>query len=292
MSRRILVILLLSWAMADADVAEGVMVPPVEGAYLGFRTQATANPWNAGMGADFGWREVMYQAQAPALAYNYIGMEFLSQAIVQELDFGVRVVLQPTSFLQTSLTYERIGYPFGLISLAGDPGRSEDDIWNLSNGVTSNWADEFTWQWSVLKEIGSMQGRISGFWSRIDIDDTRDSLYLPSQDIVVQSRDDIIGLDFFAGYISQTPFLTAIGPAISTLTSIDHRVQRDRAGVWLQAWPFSQRHGQVIPYWTIRSRVDVWTEHSSRRWEPRLELTIGWESNIFQPPPSSVDKGP
>jgi hypothetical protein len=244
------------------------------------------------MGADFGWREVMYQTEAPALAYNYIGMEFVSQAVVQELDFGVRVVLQPTSFLQTSLAYERIGYPFGLISLAGDPGRSENDIWNLSGGLSSDWADEFTWQWSVLKEIGSMQGRISGFWSRIDIDENRDSLYLPSQDIVVQSRDDIIGFDLFAGYISQAPFLTAIGPAVSTLTSIDHRVERDRAGVWLQAWPFSNRHGQVIPYWTIRSRVDVWTEHSSRRWEPRLELTIGWESNIFQPTPPSVDKGP
>ena len=285
MLRQILLTFLLCGAVADAEVAEGTMVPPVQGAYVGIRTQATANPWNAGVGADFGWREVMYEAQNPAFAYNYIGMEFISQAIVQEADFGVRVVFQPTSFLQSSLAYHRIGYPTGLISLAGNPNRSEDDIWDLSGGLRANWADQFTWHWAVQKEFGSIQGRLSAFWSRIDIDDTRDSLYLPSQDIIVQSRDDIFGAELFAGYIVQTPFLTATGPAISLLRSVDHKVDRNRAGMWLQTWPFSNRPGEVIPFWTIRSRLDFWTEHSSRRWEPRLELTIGWERNIFQSTP-------
>jgi hypothetical protein len=283
MLRQILLTFLLCGATAEAEVAEGTLVPPVQGAYVGVRTQATANPWNAGVGWDFGWREVMYPAQSPAFAYNYIGMEFISQAIVQEADFGVRVVFQPTSFLQSSLDYHRIGYPTGLISLSGNPNRSEDDIWDLSGGLHSNWADEFTWHWAVQKEFGAIQGRVSAFWSRIDIDDTRDSLYLPSLDIISQSRDDIIGAEFFAGYMSQAPFLTAVGPAVSLLRSVDHKVDRDRAGIWLQAWPFSRRQGDVIPFWTVRSRLDIWTEHSSRRWEPRLELTIGWERNLFHP---------
>ena len=101
-------------------------------------------------------------------------------------------------------------------------------------------------------------------------------------DILVQSRDDILGAEFFAGYISQTPFLTAAGPAVSLLRSVDHKIDRNRSGVWIQAWPFSNRQGDVIPYWTVRSRLDIWTEHSSRRWEPRVELTIGWERNLFQ----------
>jgi hypothetical protein len=282
MLRQILLTILLWGAMADAEVAEGTMVPPVQGAYAGVRTQATANPWNAGVGWDFGWREVLYEAHNPAFAYNYVGMEFISQAIVQEADFGVRVVLQPTSFLQTSLAYHRIGYPLGLISLSGNPSKSEDDIWRLSGNLHSNWADEFTWHVALQKEFGSIQGRFSGFWSRIDIDDTRDSLYLPSQDIVVQSRDDIFGAEFFAGYISQSYFLTALGPAVSFLRSFDHKVDRSRAGIWLQLWPFSNQQGEVIPYWTVRSRLDLWTEHSSHKWEPRLELTIGWERNLFQ----------
>src|ERR1035437_1067646 len=283
MLRQILLTFLLCGATAEAEVAEGTLVPSVQGAYLGVRTQATVNPWNVGVGWDFGWREVMYPAQNPAFAYNFIAMEFISQAIVQEADFGVRVVFQPTSFLQSSLAYHRIGYPTGLISLAANPGRSEDDIWNLSSGLHSDWADQFTWHCALQKEFGSIQGRFSGFWSRIDIDDFRDSLYLPSQDIVVQSRDDIFGAEFFVGYISQTPFLTAVGPAVSLLRSVDHKVDRNRAGIWLQTWPFSSRQGEVIPFWTVRSRLDIWTEHSSRKWEPRLELTIGWERNLFQP---------
>jgi hypothetical protein len=53
MSRRILVILLLSGAMADADVAEGVMVPPVEGAYLGFRPRSHREPLERRNGCRF-----------------------------------------------------------------------------------------------------------------------------------------------------------------------------------------------------------------------------------------------
>ena len=282
MGMRILSTLLLVWATADAEVAEGTIVPPVQGAYLGARIQSTANPWNAGVGANFGWREVMYQAEHPAFSYNYIGMEFITQDIVQKLDFGVRVVFQPASFLQTSLAYDRIGYPFGLVSVSGQSNGSEDDIWNFSNGLQSSWADEFTLNVSVQKEIGNIQGRIQGRWSRLDIDNKRDSLYEPSEDIVLRSRDDIVGLEISAGYITQAPFLAAVGPAATYLRTFDHDIERTRAGLWIQAWPFSRKQGEVIPYWTVKSRLDLWTEHPTRQWQPRLELTIGWERNIFQ----------
>ena len=283
MARRILLAVpLLIWATAHAEVAEGTIVPPVQGAYLGARLQATANPWNAGVGADFGWREVMYQAENPALSYNYIGLEFLTQDIPQKLDFGVRVIFQPASFMQASLAYDRIGYPFGLFSTTEEPSRSEDDIWDVTNGIQSSWADEFTLNISLQKEIGNIQGRIQGRWSRLDIDNKRDHLYEPSEDIVLGSRDDIVGLDVSAGYISQLPFLSAVGPAATYLRTIDHNIERTRAGMWIQAWPFSRRQGDVIPFWTVKSRLDLWTEHPSRQWQPRLELTIGWERNIFQ----------
>ena len=282
---RVILSLLLLCGIARAEVAEGALVPAVQGAYVGIRAQATANPWNAGMGGDFGWREVMYESHDPALAYNFIGMEFVSQAIVQEQDFGVRVVLQPTSFLQTSLAYHRIAFPWGLVEMKGNPSRSEDDIWKLSDGVVNRWADQFTWQWSVQKEIGTIQGRFSGFWSRIDVDENRDSVYLPSLDIVSQTRDDILGFEFFAGHISQDPFLVAIGPAVSYLRSLNDQIERSRLGLWVQAWPFSKHQGEVIPFLTLRSRLDLWTDHPSRKWEPRVEVTLGWERNIFQPKP-------
>jgi hypothetical protein len=285
MSCRAILSLLLLAGAARAEVAEGALVPAVQGAYIGIRAQATGNPWNAGMGWDFGWREVMYESSDAALAYNYIGMEFVSQAIVQEQDFGVRVVFQPTSFLHTSLAYHRIAYPFGLVSMAGNPNRSEDAIWDMPTGVQNRWADEFTWQWSVQKVIGTVQGRVSGHWSRIDIDANTDSLYLPSQDIVARSRDDIVGFEFQAGRFFQNPFLIEVGPAITTLRSFNDRIDRSRAGLWVQAWPFSNRKGDFIPFWTLRSRVDFWTEHPSRRGEPRLEVTLGWERNLFQPQP-------
>lgn len=282
MVRRTFLSILLTTSLAMAGVSAGTLAPPVQGAYLGFRTKASANPWNASLAADLGWREVLYEAENPAFSYNFIGMEFVSQALIQELDVGARVVLQPTGFLQTSLAYHRISFPNGLVSMGNGTGASENEIWNLSRGLDAEWADQFTWLGALQKEFGSLQFRVETRWSRINIDDKRDSLYLPAEDLVVESRDDIMGLDVAVGYIFTAPILGAVGPCYSDILSYEHEVDRQRAGLWFQAWPFSADNGEIKPYWTLRSKVELWGRHGTRKWEPRFELTLGWERNIFQ----------
>ena len=98
-------------------------------------------------------------------------------------------------------------------------------------------------------------------------------------------RDDIINLVASLGYVTEAPFLAAVGPVYSYTQAVDHEIERGRVGIWMQAWPFSSRSGEFVPFWTLRSRLDLWTTHTSRRWQPRLELTLGWERNIFQPNP-------
>jgi len=264
---------------------EGTLVPPVQGAYLGFRSQATANPWDANFSWNLGWREVVYTTESPALAYNFIGMEFLSQTATHEGSLGARMFVQPASFFQTSLGYERIGFPFGLHSFSGHPDQSQDVIWMGGHTLDFAWADMFSWKWSFHREVGSLQWKIQGTWSRIDIDNSLDSLYIPNYDMISRSRDDIMSFDATMGYVTEAPFLAAVGPACSYSQSVDHKIEQSRVGVWMQAWPFSSRSGEIIPYWTLRSRLDLWTNHSSRQWQPRLELTLGWERNLFQPNP-------
>lgn len=268
-----------------ASPPEGTLVPPVQGAYVGFRSQVTANPWDASFSGNLGWREVIYPADHPALAYNFIGMEFLSQNSTHQLSIGARMFVQPASFFQSSLAYERIGFPFGVISFSGMPNRSENDIWVDGHDFDPAWADMFTWKWSIHREVGVLQGRLQGAWSRIDIDNSLDSVYLPNMDILSRSRDDLISLDASIGYVTETPFLAAVGPVYSYNQSVDHNIRRERMGIWMQAWPFSSRSGDIVPFWTLRSRLDLWTTHGSRQWQPRLELTLGWERNIFQPHP-------
>lgn len=282
MVRRTFLSILLSTSLAMAGVSAGTLAPPVQGGYLGFLTKATANPWNASFAGNLGWREVLYEADNPAFAYNFIGMEFVSQALIQELDVGARVVLQPTGFLQTSLAYHRISFPNGLVSMAHGTGASENEIWNLSRGLDAVWADQFTFLGALQKEFGSLQFRVETRWTRINIDDIRDSLYLPAEDLVVESRDDIMGLDVSVGYIFTAPILGAVGPCYSDVLSYEHDLDRQRAGFWFQAWPFSADDGEIKPYWTLRSKVELWSRHSTRAWEPRFELTLGWERNIFQ----------
>lgn len=285
MARRQIMSILLGLVPALATPPEGTLVPPVQGAYVGFRSQATANPWDASFSWNLGWREVLYETPNPALAFNFIGMEFLSNTAVHEWSLGARMFVQPTSFLQTGLSYERIGFPFGVLSLAGHPDRTEDDVWTESYHLSPSWADMFSWKWSIHRETGALQGRVQGYWSRIDIDNSLDSIYVPNSDIVCRSRDDIMGVDLSLGYVFETPFLASIGPVYSYTQSIDHEIEQSRTGLWIQAWPFSTRAGEIIPYLTLRSRFDLWTDHASRKWQPRIELTFGWERNIFQPHP-------
>lgn len=277
--------ILAALAPAMATPPAGTLVPPVQGAYIGFRTFATANPWDAGGFMNFGWREVVYAHDNPMLSYNFIGMEFLCKGATHDHSLGARLFVQPTSFFQTSLAYERILFPFGVTSFSGSPTKSEDDIWKQPLDWNDSWADMFSWKWSIHREVGILQWRLSGNWSRIDIDNSKDSVYVPGLDIIARSRDDIMSLDANIGYVTEAPFLAAVGPAYSYTQSVDHTIERGRVGVWMQAWPFSTSHGEIVPYWTLRSRLDLWTTHTSRRWQPRLELTLGWERNIFQQNP-------
>lgn len=283
MRRRQFMSILCGLSTCLAAPPEGTLVPPIQGAYLGFRSQVTANPWDASFSWNLGWREVVYSAEHPAFAYNFIGMEFLSQNATHEMSIGARMFVQPTSFTQSSLSYERIGFPFGVVSFAGKPNGSENDIWMGDHTLDPAWADMFTWRWSFHREVGVVQGRIQGSWSRIDIDRDMDSVYLPNSDIISRSRDDLMSIDASLGYVTEAPFLAAVGPVFSYIRSIDHGIERKRVGISMQAWPFSARSGEIKKYWTLRSRLDLWTSHASRRWQPRLELTLGWERNIFQP---------
>ncbi len=285
MARRQFMSIFLALVPTFAKPPEGTLVPPVQGAYIGVRASGTANPWDAGGQANFGWREVLFTAEHPMLSYNFVGMEFMSRSATHDLALGARLFVQPVSFLQTSVAYERICYPFGLVSFTGHPDKSEDEIWTEPLEWNDSWADVFSWRWSVHREIGTLQGRISGTWSRIDVDNSLDSLYIPGFDLVARSRDDIMSLDASIGYVTEAPFLAAVGPVYSYTQSVDHEIERGRVGIWMQAWPFSSRSGEFVPFWTLRSRLDLWTTHTSRRWQPRLELTLGWERNIFQPNP-------
>ncbi|MEN9309754.1 MAG: hypothetical protein RL173_3686 [Fibrobacterota bacterium] len=277
--------ILLALGPVLAAPPEGTLVPPVQGAYLGFRSQVTANPWDANFSWNFGWREVVYSSEAPALAYNFIGMEFMSQSATHEASLGARMFVQPTSFFQTSLGYERVGFPFGIISFQDRTSQTDDALWTSSHEIDPSWADMFSWKWSFHREVGTVQWRIQGNWSRIDIDNTLDYLYIPNYDLISRSRDDLLLLDATVGFVTEAPFLAAVGPSYNYAMSVDHGIEQSRAGVWMQAWPFSSRTGEIIPYWTLKSRLDIWLDHSSRQWQPRLELTLGWERNIFQPAP-------
>lgn len=281
--RHLIAALTLLPALASAG-DERSLVPPVRGSYLGWRTEATGNPYGASISGWFGWREPLFESTSDLVAYNFMGIEFSGSTRSHESHIGARLVMQPISLFQASLDYRRTAYPWGLASLQNSSPKAEDRIWDEWEWGEARWGDEFTGSASLQKEYGPVQGRLRLDWSRLDIDATRDSLYIPSEDIPTNSRDDILRGDAAVGYRVARPFLSAWGVAYTQTRSVDAGYQRDRAGLWVQAWPFSSRSpSALMRYWSARARVDVWIRHDLRKAEPRLELSIGWEKNLLSP---------
>lgn len=279
--------LLLASGIATAPRAEDErsLVPAVRGAYLGWEAEGTANPYGAATSGWFGWREPLFESTSDWLAYNFMGIEFSGAARTHELHVGARLMMQPTSNVQVALDYRRVAFPWGLAVLDNRSPKAEDRIWDDWDWGTAHWGDEFTGSISLQKEVGSVQGRLRADWSRLDIDDAKgESFYIPSEDIPTAARDDIYRLDSYLGYRVARPFLSAWGVAYTITHSVEAEYTRDRAGVWLQAWPFSSRSpSALMRYWNARARLDLWLRHDLRRNEPRLEVTIGWEKNLLAP---------
>ncbi len=272
-------------ASPAATEAAQSLVPPVRGSYLGWRTDAVANPYGGGLNGWFGWREPLFESPSDWFTYNFMGLEFSTSARSHEGHVGARLVMQPVSLLQASLDYRRIAFPWGLASLQRSRSpKTEDRIWDDWEWGEARWGDEFTGSASLQKEFGPVQGRFRFDWSRLDIDDSRDSLYIPSEDIPTSNRDDLLRWDASIGYLVARPFLSAWGVAYNQLNSVEAGYTRDRAGVWVQAWPFSSRSpSALMRYWSARARLDFWIRHELREAEPRFELSLGWEKNLLAP---------
>lgn len=283
-NNRILFALLTIGVVAASASDERSLVPPIRGSYLGWRSEAVANPYGASLSGWFGWREPLFESSSDLFAYNFMGIEFSGSGRSHESHIGARLMMQPVSIVQVSLDYRRIAYPWGLASLQSASPKAEDRIWDDWEWGEARWGDEFTGTASIQKEYGPVQGRLKMDWSRLDIDDARDSLYIPSEDIPIRGRDDILRGDASLGYLVASPFLSAWGIAYTQTRSIDAGYTRDRAGLWVQAWPFSSRASSaVIRYWSARARFDMWLHHNLRKAEPRLEISIGWEKNLLSP---------
>lgn len=285
MNNRLFLAFLLAGISLSTAADERSLVPPVRGAYIGWRGEATANPYGGAVNGWFGWREPLFESTSDLLAYNFIGIEFSGATRSHESHVGARLMMQPTSNFQASLDYRRIAFPWGLVAM-GDGTRTESRIWDDWDWGETKWGDEFTGSVSLQKEVGMVQGRARLEWSRIDIGnvDGDGDVYIPSEDIPVASRDDIVRTDATLGYRVAKPFLSAWGLAYTLTHSVDADCTRDRVGVWLQAWPFSSREpSALMRYWNARARVDFWLDHELRKGEPRIEVTIGWEKNLLAP---------
>jgi hypothetical protein len=262
---------------------------------MGWRSDFTANNWGGNLSGSIGWREKLFVCDNPWSNYNFIGAELTSQFRMHESHFGARMMLQPWSFFQTSLAYERTSYPLGLMPLSPDKPQNEDHIWSQWDWGNPLWGDQFTWMMSLQKEFGSVQGKAKFEWSRIDIDSDSEFLYLPADDIPVRSRDDILRAETMIGYRIDQPFLSAWGLAHTAHISSPeafwlgwkpaegHEIIRRRAGIWAQAWPFSARSEGALRYWSLRTRLDIWFRHPTRQYEPRVEVSVGWERNMLAP---------
>lgn len=261
------------------------LVPPVGGSYLGWRTAASANPYGAGVQGWIGWREPLFGSPSDWFAYNFIGIEFSTSVRSHETHMGARLMMQPLSLVQASLDYRRVAFPWGLESLAGSRSpKAEDRIWDNWDWGEMRWGDEFTGSIGIQKEFGPVQGRFRLDWSRLDIDDSRDSLYIPSEDIPCSNREDILRGDASLGYLVARPFLSAWGLAYTRTSTAQSNYERDRFGIYVKAWPFSSRSpGANLRYWHARARLDLWHNHNLRASEPRLEVSIGWEKNLLAP---------
>lgn len=263
------------------------LAPAVQGPYLVWKGTLTVNPMNAGSYSALGWRERIYEESTPWLAYNHLGMEIFGDFHPYELALGSRVTIQPTSFATATLSYRLVNFPNGVASFEGGKRWSEslihEKLWNENRLDFNTFADEFSLTVSLHKDWGAWQGSAPFQWARMDIrDDLRDSVYLPSWDLLSRSRDDLVRLSPMVGYRFDAPFLFGAGVAHTAAWSVDHDITTNRTGVWYQMWPFSGRSGGEMRYWSFSARVDLWTQNEYKRMQPRLELSLGWDRNLLQ----------
>lgn len=285
---------LLTLAAAGLALASDArnLAPAVQGPYLVWRGDLTVNPMNAGSYSALGWRERIYEHADPWLSFNHLGMELFADFHVYEFSVGSRLVVQPTSFATAALSYRLVNFPNGVASFEGGKRWSEarvhERLWRDNPLDFQTFGDEFSLKLSLHKDWGAWQGSLPLEWARLDVrDELRDSIYIPSWDLLGRSRDDYVRFSPAVGYRFDAPFLFGVGLAHTVAWSADEeitqpRVWNQRTGVWYQMWPFSGRSRGEMRYWSMMARLDLWTRNEYKKLQPRLELSLGWDRNLFQ----------
>jgi hypothetical protein len=285
MVHRSILFVLASVGLSLASDARN-LAPAVQGPYLVWRGDLAVNPMDAGSYSALGWRERIYDDENPWLSYNHLGMELFGDFHPYELSVGSRMIVQPTSFFTAALSYRLVSFPDGVPSFAGGRSWSEsqiDEVMWKSPMNFSTFGDEFSLKLSLHKDWGPWQWSAPLEWARMDIrDDLRDSVYIPSWDLLARSRDDLVRFSPTVGYRFDSPFLFGVGLAHTVAWTVDHDIETQRTGVWYQMWPFSGREAGEMRYWSLSARVDLWTENQYKRMQPRLELNLGWDRNLMQ----------
>jgi hypothetical protein len=278
--------LLLAAGLACAS-PERNLAPAAQGPYLAWKGNADLNPTDLKSYSALGWRERIYESDNPCLSYNYLGVEFFGNLRPSEFSGGSRMLVQPTSFFSASLTYRLIDYPRGVVSFAPDERWTESEInerlWKNHSFSFSTFADEFSLKLSLHKDWGAWQWEFPLEWGRYDIrDDTDRYVYIPSYDLLGDSRDDFVRISPMVGYRFDSPFLFGVGLAHTVTWTVSHQIRNQRTGVVYQMWPFSERkEGELLRYWSLSTRFDIWTENEYKRLQPRVEFSLGWDRNLF-----------
>jgi hypothetical protein len=263
------------------------LAPAVQGPYLVWLGTLTVNPMDVGSYSALGWRERIYESGNVWLNYNHLGMELFGDLHPYELSVGSRLVVQPTSFLTAALSYRLVNFPNGVASFEGGKRWSESrvhkELWDENRLNFNTFGDEFSLKVSLHKDWGAWQGSLPVEWGRLDIrDELRDSIYIPSVDLIARSRDDHMRVAPTFGYRFDAPFLFGAGVAHTLTWSMDHEIMNQRSGLWYQIWPFSARSKGEMRYWSMTARLDLWTENEYKQMQPRLELSLGWDRNLLQ----------
>ena len=263
------------------------LAPAAQGPYLVWNGNVAVNPTDVGSYSALGWRERIFESSDSCLSFNYLGVEFFGNFHPSELSVGSRMLLQPTSFLSAGLTYRLVNYPRGVVAFSPGESWTESEVnrrlWHENNLSFNTFADEFSLKLSLHKDWGSWQWEFPFEWGRLDIrDDTRDSVYIPDYDLLAASRDDFIRLSPQIGYRFDAPFLFGVGVAHTATWTTAHQIRNQRTGIVYQMWPFSERKsGELLRYWSLSTRFDLWTESEYKHLQPRVEFSLGWDRNLF-----------
>jgi hypothetical protein len=278
--------LLLAMAAAHAS-NERNLAPAVQGPYLVWKGELAVNPMSVGSYSALGWRERVYDSESPWLGYNFLGEEIFGDIHLNEISIGSRFLVHPNSFLSAALSYRLVCFPSGVASFEGkkswDESDVKDELWHKNSLSFNTFGDEFSLKLSVHKDWGAWQGSIPLEWARLDIrDELRDSIYVPSWDLLSRSRDDFVKIAPMMGYRFDAPFLFGVGIAHTLSWTVDHDIASQRSGVWFHMWPFSARSSGEMRYWSLFTRLDLWSQNQYKQFQPRLELNLGWDRNLLQ----------